>query len=139
MYAFLIIVHIIIALGLIVTVLLQSGKGTGLAGAFGGGGGAMGAVFGGRGAATFLSKLTTTLAIAFFLSCLAQTLLATRRFTNRQESVIRREMERQTQQQGGSPVPLVPSTQPTETGTQGTEGEQPAAEMPAETAPSENP
>ena len=46
MYAFLIIVHVLIALGLVISVLLQSGKGTGLAGAFGGGGGAMGAVFG---------------------------------------------------------------------------------------------
>lgn len=132
MYAFLIIVHVLIALGLVISVLLQSGKGTGLAGAFGGGGGAMGAVFGGRGAATFLSKLTTSLAIAFFLSCLGQSLLASRRFSNRQESVIQREMERQTQQQSESPVPLVPGPQPMETGSEGGEGDQ----LPPEAEPS---
>jgi len=43
---------------------LQSSKGEGLAGAFGGGA-LTGAVFGGRGAATFLSKATTVLAIGF--------------------------------------------------------------------------
>jgi preprotein translocase subunit SecG len=133
MYAFLIILHIVISLSLVISVLLQSGKGTGLAGAFGGGGGAMGAVFGGRGAATFLSKLTTALAIAFFLSCLGQSLVAARRFTSSQESVIRREMERQTQQQSESPVPLVPAPQPTETGTQ-EEGKSP---LPTEPEPSE--
>jgi preprotein translocase subunit SecG len=133
MYAFLIIVHVLIALGLVISVLLQSGKGTGLAGAFGGGGGAMGAVFGGRGAATFLSKLTTGLAIAFFLSCLGQSLLASRRFSNRQDSVIRREMERQARQQSESPVPLVPAPQPAETGTEGTEAQTAPAETPAET------
>ena len=55
--------HIIICLSLVVVVLLQSGKGGGLAGAFGGGGG-MGAVFGGQAAATFLTKSTRYLAIA---------------------------------------------------------------------------
>ena len=46
---------------------MQSSKGEGLAGAFGGSG-ITGAVFGGRGAATFLSKATTALAVAFFVS-----------------------------------------------------------------------
>lgn len=73
MVTILIILHVIICIMLILAVLLQSGKGAGLAGAFGGGGsmgGGMGAVFGGRGAAPFLSKATTVLAIAFMLSCL---------------------------------------------------------------------
>jgi preprotein translocase subunit SecG len=61
--------HVIICLSLVIVVLLQSGKGGGLAGAFGGGGG-MGAVFGGQAAATFLTKSTRYLAIAFFLSAL---------------------------------------------------------------------
>lgn len=47
-----------------IVILLQSSKGGGLAGVFGGGGG-MGAVFGGRGAASFLSKLTSVLAAIF--------------------------------------------------------------------------
>jgi preprotein translocase subunit SecG len=63
-YPFLLVIHVIISLALIVAVLLQSSKGEGLAGAFGGGA-LTGAVFGGRGAATFLSKATTILAIGF--------------------------------------------------------------------------
>lgn len=69
MYTFLLIIHVIISIALTIAILLQSSKGGGLAGVFGGGGGA-GTVFGGRGIATFLSKLTTGLAIAFFLICL---------------------------------------------------------------------
>jgi len=64
METFLIIIHFIITILLMVVILLQSSKGGGLAGVFGGGGG-MGAVFGGRGAASFLSKATTVLAILF--------------------------------------------------------------------------
>ncbi len=67
MYGLLLILHVLICIGLIIVVLMQSSKGEGLAGAFGGSG-ITGAVFGGRGAATFLSKATTVLAIAFFLS-----------------------------------------------------------------------
>jgi preprotein translocase subunit SecG len=67
--------HILVSLGLIVVVLLQSGKGGGLAGAFGGGGG-VGAVFGGQTAASFLTKATRYLAIVFMVSSLAMALVA---------------------------------------------------------------
>ncbi len=123
MYAFLIVLHVLISLALILVVLLQSGKGTGLAGAFGSTG-AMGAVFGGRGAATFLSKMTTILAIAFFVSCLGHSLLISRRFGTSEESVIRQEAQRQAQQQSEAPVPLVtPPQQPVETPEGAQEGE----------------
>lgn len=69
MFVALIVVHVIIAVSLILVVLMQSSKGEGLAGsAFGGG--LSGAVFGGRGAATFLSKATSALAIAFMVMCI---------------------------------------------------------------------
>ncbi len=61
--------HVLISLSLIIVVLLQSGKGGGLAGAFGGGGG-VGAMFGGQAAATFLTKATRYLAVAFMLTSL---------------------------------------------------------------------
>jgi len=64
-----IIFHTIVCILLVIVVLMQSSKGEGLAGAFGGGGGLSGAVFGGRGAATFLSKATTVLAVVFFINC----------------------------------------------------------------------
>lgn len=80
MFAFLIVIHVIISCGLMLVVLMQSSKGEGLAGAFGGGG-LSGAVFGGRGAATFLSKATTVLAIMFMVSCIVLTLITKGRST----------------------------------------------------------
>ncbi len=63
-----IVFHVIVCIALILVVLMQSSKGEGLSGsAFGGG--MSSAVFGGRGAATFLSRATTVLAIIFFLNC----------------------------------------------------------------------
>ena len=70
MYAFLTALHLVICFGLVVSVLLQAGKGGGLAGAFGGQGGGGQAIFGGRGAATFLSKATAVLGALFLLTAL---------------------------------------------------------------------
>ena len=67
------IVHIIVCLILILVVLLQSGKGADLAGAFGGGGSQT--AFGARGTATFLTKLTTGAAIVFMLTSLSLSLI----------------------------------------------------------------
>ena len=67
MYVFVLVLFLLVCLIMTIVILLQSSKGGGLAGAFGGGGGNMGSVFGGRGAATFLSRTTTWLAVAFFL------------------------------------------------------------------------
>ncbi|MCK4512836.1 preprotein translocase subunit SecG [bacterium] len=74
MYTVLLALHILVCLGLVVTVLLQSGKGGGLAGAFGGGGG-VGAVFGGQTAASFLTKATRYLAVIFMVSSLSMALI----------------------------------------------------------------
>lgn len=65
------IVHLILALGLIGVVLLQRSEGGGL-GMGGGGGGAIS----GRAAATALGKLTWILAIAFICTSIALTVLA---------------------------------------------------------------
>lgn len=65
------IVHLILALSLIGTVLLQRSEGGGL-GMGGGGGGATG----GRPAATAMSKFTWLLAIAFICTSIALTLIA---------------------------------------------------------------
>ncbi len=73
MYAFLSFIHIVDCALLIVSVLLQSSKGSGLAGAFGGQG--TQAVFGGRGAGTFLSRATSVLAIVFMLTSLTMTMI----------------------------------------------------------------
>ncbi len=74
LYSIAIVLHVLVSLGLILTVLLQAGKGSSLSGAFGGGGGS--AAFGGREAADFMSKLTTGLAVTFMVLSLVLVVLA---------------------------------------------------------------
>ena len=62
--------HVLVSFALIISVLLQSGKGGGLSGTFGGSG-VTGGVFGGRGAAPFLVKATTIFAVLFMLSAIS--------------------------------------------------------------------
>ena len=70
-------VHVVVCFFLIIVVLLQSGKAADLAGAFGGMGSQT--AFGPRGAATVLSKATTFAAVAFMLTSLTLSIIATRR------------------------------------------------------------
>jgi preprotein translocase subunit SecG len=77
MFIALVIVHIVVCVFLIVVVLLQSGKGADLAGAFGGGGSQT--ALGSRGAATVLSKATTISAVLFMVTSLGLALLSSRR------------------------------------------------------------
>ncbi|MBM3108615.1 preprotein translocase subunit SecG [Pseudomonas sp. P66] len=60
--------HLLGALGLVVLVLLQQGKGAEAGASFGAG--ASNTVFGSQGSATFLSKFTAILAASFFLTAL---------------------------------------------------------------------
>jgi preprotein translocase subunit SecG len=91
-YTLLIVIHVFICLGLIMVILMQSSKGEGLAGAFGGTS-LTGAVFGGRGAATFLSKATSVMAVAFMLSCLGLAFISPARQSTRQESAVKKELQ----------------------------------------------
>jgi preprotein translocase subunit SecG len=81
-YAFLIIIHVLVCVFLVLVILMQASKGKGLAGAFGGAAMAS-AVLGTRGTATFLSKATTYLAIVFMVSCLLLSLLTGRATSTR--------------------------------------------------------
>ena len=67
--------HIIAAIGIIVLVLLQHGKGADMGAAFGGG--SAGSLFGATGSANFLSRVTGALATVFFLTSLSMTYIAT--------------------------------------------------------------
>ena len=105
MYGILIFFFILVCVALSVVILLQSSKGGGLAGAFGGAGD-MGAVFGGRGAATFLSRLTTILAVAF----LGFSLLLS--FINKGSSEATGLVQKEQQKRAAAPasgLPLVPT------------------------------
>ncbi|RPH65337.1 MAG: preprotein translocase subunit SecG [Burkholderiales bacterium] len=68
--------QVVTALGVIVLVLLQHGKGADMGAAFGGG--ASGSLFGATGSANFLSRTTAVLAALFFVTTLALALLANR-------------------------------------------------------------
>lgn len=62
------------ALGIIVLVLLQHGKGADMGAAFGGG--SSGSIFGATGSANFLSRMTGGLAVVFFISTLGMAYFA---------------------------------------------------------------
>jgi len=68
MVAVLTILHVIISVLLCTVVLMQSSKGDGLSGAFGGGGGLPQQMFGSRGMTTALHKTTVYLATGFFIT-----------------------------------------------------------------------
>ncbi|MCD6486573.1 MAG: preprotein translocase subunit SecG [Syntrophobacterales bacterium] len=67
MHAVIVSFHIIICIAMILTVLLQTGKGADMGAAFGG---SSQTVFGSSGPGTFLGKMTTFIAIFFMLTSL---------------------------------------------------------------------
>ena len=74
MYGLLLTLHVFVCIGLITAVLLQSGKGGGLAG--GAFGGTAQTVFGGRGATDFMTRATMVLGGAFFVTSLVLALMS---------------------------------------------------------------
>ena len=71
------VVHVILAIGVIGLVLIQHGKGADAGAAFGSG--ASATVFGARGSASFLTRATTVLAGLFFLTSVSLFYLAAHR------------------------------------------------------------
>ncbi len=71
------IAQVLCALGVIILVLLQHGKGADMGAAFGSG--ASGSLFGATGAANFLSRLTAAFAFFFFVSTLGLAFLGNRK------------------------------------------------------------
>lgn len=78
MYNTILTVHVLVCLLVILVVLIQSGKGAGLSNVFGGGGGGD-ALFSAPSGSLFIRKLTTGLAVGFFLTSLTLTYLSARR------------------------------------------------------------
>ena len=73
----LLVVHLLVAVGLCVLVLLQHGKGADMGAAFGSG--SSGSLFGASGSANFLSRTTAVLAAVFFVASLGLTYLGSTR------------------------------------------------------------
>jgi len=76
MYTAIVVIHLIVCLFLIFIILIQSSKGAEMGAAFGG---SSQTLFGSRGAATFLSKLTTGAAIAFMVTSLTLAVFSIKR------------------------------------------------------------
>ncbi len=66
MYTVFLVIHVLIAIALIALILLQQGKGADMGAAFGSG--ASATMFGARGSASFLSRVTASLATGFFIT-----------------------------------------------------------------------
>lgn len=69
MQTILVVVHLLLAIGVVTLVLVQHGKGADAGAAFGSG--ASGTVFGARGSGSFLSRTTGILATLFFVTSMA--------------------------------------------------------------------
>ncbi|HOO45731.1 MAG TPA: preprotein translocase subunit SecG [Deltaproteobacteria bacterium] len=118
MYGVLLTVHIVVSVLLIVSVLLQSGKGADIGAVFGGAGSQ--ALFGSAGPADFLNKATRVLVIVFMVTSLTLGYFA---FEKPTQSIM------DTQKVSDTAIPAAPA-QPA----QGTQGAAPA-DVPAAPAP----
>jgi len=126
-------VHVIVCLILIVVVLLQSGKGADLAGAFGG---ASQTAFGPRGAATWASRATTISAILFMVTSISLAILQSRHagVSGTGSSVMDKvKDEPNTDKNAAPPVPTPVDQAPDNS--KGTAPATPSKSAPAQTAP----
>ena len=74
------VIHVVAALSLILTVLLQAGKGAAMGSGWGAG--SSQTMFGSSGAGNFLTKLTTGIAILFMVTSLTLAVFSTQKKTN---------------------------------------------------------
>ena len=104
-FQIILIIHMLLALGLVALILMQHGKGADAGAAFGAG--ASGSVFGARGAHSFLYKLTAGMATGFFVTSLTLAYLATNEAGNRSESASVMEQVTTTPVETPSDLPLL--------------------------------
>jgi preprotein translocase subunit SecG len=100
MYGIIFALHVLICILLIIVVLLQQTRGAGMSSVFGGGG--TDSLFGGKGATPFFIKLTSGLAIGFFLTSLLLVLIARRPVA---KSAVERGLETEVPLAPGGPMP----------------------------------
>jgi preprotein translocase subunit SecG len=117
----LLVIHVLIAIGLVGAILLQKKEG-GLGG-LGGGSGGLGGLMSGRAKADGLSKMTGILATAFFVTSLALALISTH-------------SSGPTELVPGTTAPAAPANAPAE-GTAPAGGAESGGTAPAETAPAQ--
>ncbi len=74
LYQIIIVIHVLLAVGIVGLILMQQGKGADAGAAFGSG--ASGSVFGAQGSASFLSRSTAIFATLFFITSLVLAMLS---------------------------------------------------------------
>jgi len=117
------VIHVFLALGVIGLVLIQHGKGADAGAAFGSG--ASSTVFGSRGSGSFLTRMTTLFALAFFATSILLFYLASQRNTTIGSVV------------DGVDIPAVEAPAANETDTPSVESDLPAVEG-VESTPSDS-
>ena len=106
MYGVVLGLHLIVCIALLDVVLVQSGKGGGLAG--GAFGGATQTVFGGRGATDFITKATIWLGVIFFVTSIVLAKMTTLSGPGARRSLIQ-EQARKSSQTAPGRMPATPS------------------------------
>jgi preprotein translocase subunit SecG len=134
----LIVVHVVVALGIIGLVLLQHGKGADMGSGFGGG--ASSSLFGATGSANFLSRMTAVLAAIFFALSLALAYVATRKPSEQGGGVIDAIRSKQTQPAKpaaptGAQTPASDAAKPGAETQVPADAQKPSAEVPKPPAP----
>src|ERR1051325_3180469 len=107
------ILHVIVSIGLILVVLLQTGKGAEVGAVFGG---SSSTIFGSSGAGNFLTRLTTGMAVVFMITSLALGYFAGRKpsatiFDNRTPAAAPSSAPAQQTAPATAPAPPAPATQ----------------------------
>ncbi len=122
LYSILLTIDVLLAIGLIVLVLLQHGKGADAGAAFGSG--ASATVFGSRGSASFLTRSTAAFATLFFINSLGMAYIVSHRPAD--SSVI---------EQMADQPPTSPASTPRMTGDDTAASPQPSGDVPAVDVP----
>lgn len=100
------IVHVFVCIGLILVVLLQTGKGAEVGAVFGG---SSSTIFGSSGAGNFLSRLTTGMAIVFMITSLTLGYFAGRRPS---ETIFDSQQAAPSSEKPAAALPAQPQTNP---------------------------
>jgi preprotein translocase subunit SecG len=105
MYTILLVIHVLICISLVISVLLQSSKGGGLGGAFGG---TTETLFGGSGASSFLKKATKVLGVSFMVCSILLALSTTPQKTVKASKGVSEEVKKEMKEtsQKEEPTPL---------------------------------
>jgi len=103
-----IILHVIVCIVLILTVLLQAGKGASMGAVFGG---SSQTVFGSSGPGTFLGKMTTVVAVIFMLTSFSLSYTASRKGSSLMEGASRPAAQKTAPatEPGAPPAPAAPA------------------------------